>query len=314
MKNNEVLITGPMYGPTITQLDETFTTYKLYQTKDRDGLIAELAPRLRAIAHGGHDSIGDALLARLPNVQLIANFGVGYDSIDVKAASARGVKVTNTPDVLTDEVADLAIGLLLATARRMVAADKYVRAGRWAKEGNFPFTTRVHGKKLGIVGLGRIGMAIARRAEGFGMTILYHNRNARTDVSYRFCPDLIAMAREADFLMVVTPGGAGTAKLIDAKVMDAIGPNGTLINISRGSVVDEEALIKALADGRLGAAGLDVFAHEPHVPEALFAFDNVVLQPHQASATPETRAAMGQLVVDNLKALFAGQPLLTPVN
>ena len=314
MKSNEVLITGPMYGPTITQLDETFTTYKLHQAKDRDALIAELAPRLRAVAHGGHEAIGDALLARLPKVELIANFGVGYDSIDVRAASARGVKVTNTPDVLTDEVADLAIGLLLATARRMVAADRYVRAGRWAKEGNYPFTTRVHGKTLGIVGLGRIGMAIARRAEGFGITILYHNRNARTDVGYRFCPDLATMAREADFLMVVTPGGAGTAKLIDARIMEAVGPKGILINISRGSVVDEEALIKALIDGRLGAAGLDVFAHEPHVPEALFPLDNVVLQPHQASATPETRGAMGQLVVDNLKALFDGRKLLTPVN
>ena len=220
--------------------------------------------------------------------------------------------VTNTPDVLNDCVADLALGLTIATLRRMVPADRYVRAGSWPQR-NLPFSRRVGGKSMGILGLGRIGKAIARRAEAFNMRIAYHGRKPRADVEYRYYPKLVDMARDCDVLMVICAGGAKTYHLVDAQVLAALGPEGTLINVARGSVVDESALVKALADGTLGAAGLDVFEAEPRVPEALWAMDNVVLQPHVASATHETRKAMGDLAVDNLRAYFSGKPVLTPV-
>jgi hydroxypyruvate reductase len=237
---------------------------------------------------------------------------VGYDGIDVAAAKRRGITVTNTPDVLNDCVADLAMGLTIAAARRLSEGDRYVRAGKWLK-GPMPLATRVSGKRLGIVGFGRIGQTIAKRASGFEMQIAYHSRRPVADAPFKHYPSLVELAKSSDFLVVITPGGKETFHLINEEVMRALGPKGILVNVARGSVVDEKALVKVLQEGALGGAGLDVFEDEPKVPEALFAMDNVVLAPHVGSATHETRTAMGNLCVDNLVLHFGGKPVLTRV-
>lgn len=309
----EVLLMGPMYPPTIESLEQAFTLHKLAQAADREALLASVADRVTAAASTSFKGMDAATMDKLPKLRLISHFGVGVDSVDVAAATARGIKVTNTPDVLTEDVADLAIGLLLATVRRICAGDRYVREGKWPK-GAFPLTDTIQGKTLGIVGLGRIGRAIARRGEAFNLGIAYQGPNRKNDVAYRYFADPVALAKEVDFLVTACPGGEATRGIVSRAVLDALGPQGVFVNISRGSVVDEPALVDALAQGRLGRAGLDVFADEPRVPEALFAMDNVVLQPHVGSATHPTRRAMGQLVVDNLVAFFAGKPLLTPYN
>lgn len=254
-----------------------------------------------------------ALIARLPALRAICSWGVGYETIDVGAAAARGVEVSNTPDVLDDCVADLAWGLLLATARRIVVADRYVRDGRWTELGGFPLSTRVSGKRLGVLGLGRIGRAIARRGCGFDIDVRYHGRAAKADIPYRYEPSLTELARWADILIVACQGGPETRHLVDAPVLEALGPSGILINIARGSVVDQDALIRALAAGLVGGAGLDVLEGEPGAPEALRASERVVLTPHVGSATSDTRTAMERLVVDNVRAALGGRPLLTPV-
>ena len=238
--------------------------------------------------------------------------GVGYDRIDVAAAKRRGVMVTHTPDVLNDEVADTAIGLMLCAARQFPAADRFVRAGEWLK-GPMPLQRKMSGARLGIVGMGRIGKAIAQRALAFGMSIAYTARSAKADLPYRFVDSPRGLAAESDFLVIITPGGAGTRKLIDAEVLKALGPKGILVNVARGSVVDEAALIEALKNGVIGGAALDVFEDEPRVPQALIDMPQVVLAPHIGSATRETRQAMVDLALGNLRAQFAGQPLLTPV-
>jgi lactate dehydrogenase-like 2-hydroxyacid dehydrogenase len=248
----------------------------------------------------------------LPKVEIVANFGVGYDGVDAAFAGKHGIMVTNTPDVLTEEVADLTLALLLATVRRVPQGDRYVREGQWLK-GPMALTDSVQGKTLGIIGIGRIGRAIAKRAAAFNLRIVYQGPNQKTDISWPYFADPVALAREADIVIAACPGGEATRGLVSRAVIDAIGPQGTFVNIARGSVVDEPALIEALKEGRLGAAGLDVFDDEPRVPEALLTMDNVVLQPHVASATHPTRKAMGQLVIDNLAAHFAGKPLVTPV-
>jgi lactate dehydrogenase-like 2-hydroxyacid dehydrogenase len=271
-----------------------------------------VAPRIQAIAASGESKVGPALLDRLPALRIISVMGVGYDGIDVAAAKARNVVVTHTPGVLNDDVADLAIALMLGVGRGIGAADRYVRAGRWP-EGPRPLARKVSGARLGIVGMGRIGQAIALRAAAFGMTIAYTARSAKDDLPYRYHPTPQALAAESDFLVVITPGGAGTRKLIDASVLEALGAKGFLINVARGSVVDEAALIAALQNGTIAGAGLDVFENEPHVPEALRAMDNVLLAPHIGSATGETRLAMADLARANLEAFFAGKPLPTPV-
>jgi len=308
----DIVVTLPWYRVAMAELDEHFTVHRLDEAEDRDAMLASLRDRCVGIAGGGRCDA--ALMDALPNTRVIANFGVGYDGVDVAAATARGIGVSNTPDVLSDEVADLALGLLLATLRRIPAADRYVRDGRWEREGPMPFTQRVGGRKVGILGLGRIGLQIARRCEAFRMDVSYHSRSPK-GVPYRYWASLVEMARDVDVLVAIVPGGEATRHLVDRHVLDALGPEGTLINVARGSVVDEAALIEALESGRLGAAGLDVFEHEPRVPETLKAMtSNVVLQPHQASATHETRLAMGRLVLQNLLAGVAGKPLLTPVN
>jgi lactate dehydrogenase-like 2-hydroxyacid dehydrogenase len=253
-----------------------------------------------------------AMLERLPSVRAICSFGVGYDAIAVDVARPRGIQVSYTPDVLNDCVADLAMGLVIDCARRISTADRFVRAGLWPA-GNFPLARKVSGKRLGIVGLGRIGKDVARRAGGFDMQVRYHNRRADADSPYGFEPDLLALARWADFLVLTCPGGAATHHLISAAVLDALGPDGILVNVSRGSVVDESALVAALAEGRLGGAGLDVFEAEPRVPEALLTLDNVVLAPHIGSGTEETRLQMEELVFANLRAFIDTGEMLTPV-
>ena len=275
--------------------------------------FAKIAPEIRGIAGSGESRVPRALMNQLPALEIVSIMGVGYDGVDIAAALERRVPVTHTPGVLNDEVADLAIGLMLSVARRIPQADQYVRTGRWSKEGAMPLTRKVSGARLGIVGLGRIGQAIASRAEAFGMSIAYTARSAKPGLSYSFYPTALALAAQVDFLVVITPGGAGTRHLINADVLKALGPKGYLINVARGSVVDEAALIDALQKGVIAGAGLDVFEKEPHVPEALWSMDNVVLTPHIASATWQTRQAMADLAASNLRAHFAGQPLLSPV-
>lgn len=257
-------------------------------------------------------SIGRDLISSLPNLEVIATFSVGFNHIDLRAAKECGVKVTNTPDVLSAETADTGMALLLATARRIVENDKYVRDGRWSIEGDLPLSTSLADKKIGIVGLGGIGKKVAKRCEAFDMSVVYHGRS-KQDVAYAYYDDLKVMASDCDFLMLTCPGGEATHNLINAEVLQALGENGMLINIARGSVVDEPALVKALQDKVIAGAGLDVFADEPNVPEALIGMDNVVLLPHIGSATVETRIKMGQLVIDNILAHFDGKELLTEV-
>lgn len=308
----EIVITTPMYPPTLDALDADFVTHRLWEAKARKSFLAGLADRVTGIATMGETGADAALMDALPKAKIIASNSVGVDAIDLAAAKARGIAVSNTPGVLNECVADLGMALTLAISRRLVEADHYVRSGQWPK-GAFAFGTKLGGKTMGIVGMGRIGQQVARRAAAFGMTIVYHSRHKKLEIAYRYYDDLAAMAEASDFLLLILPGGAATRHLVDARILDALGKKGFLINIARGSVVDEAALVKALQDGVIAGAALDVFADEPRAPEALFTMDNVILQPHQASATHETRTAMGQLMIDNLKAHFAGKPLLTPV-
>jgi lactate dehydrogenase-like 2-hydroxyacid dehydrogenase len=308
----DVVIVTPIYAPSMEALEKLFALHRLWEAKDRAAFYGPLAASVRAIVSSGHAGADAAMMDALPKTEIIACFGVGYDAIDVAAAKARKIAVTNTPDVLTDDVADLAMGLLIDVARRISRGDRFVRAGGWLK-GGLEFGTALKGKKVGIVGLGRIGQAAAKRAEAFGMEILYHGRRRQPDVAYRYYPDLVTLARDCDFLMLTLPGGPETKGLISAEVLTALGPQGTLVNVARGSIVDEQALVAALKSGAIGAAALDVFADEPRVPAELMTMDNVVLQPHVGSATHGTRGAMGQLVIDNLLAHFAGKPLLTRV-
>ncbi|HQR69949.1 MAG TPA: 2-hydroxyacid dehydrogenase [Burkholderiaceae bacterium] len=310
MTKPEVLQVAAIYGPSQAKLEADYTVHRLWQATDRDAFVTQVAPRVEIVVTTGGAGAERALIEQLPKLRLIACFGVGVDAIDLAAARERGIAVTNTPDVLTADVADLAIGLMLAALRGIAGADRYVRDGRWLTA-HMPLQTRVSGKRLGIVGMGRIGQAIARRAAAFDMSIAWNGPRPK-DLPWRYEPDLLALARNVDVLIAACPGGAATRGLISRAVLEELGP-GVFVNIARGSVVDEAALVDLLVTRRLGGAALDVFADEPRVPEALLALDHVVLQPHQASATRETRAAMGQLVLDNIAAFAAGRPLLTPI-
>ena len=292
-------------------LQAAYTVHQRLHETD-PAAFAKVAPHVRAIAASGDSKVDAALIAQLPALEIIAVMGVGYDGIDVAAARSRGVVVTHTPGVLNDDVADLAIALMLAWARQVARADRYVRAGRW-REGPLPLGRKVSGARLGLVGMGRIGQAIAHRAAAFGMSIAYTARSARAGLAYRYLPTAAALAAQSDFLVVITPGGAGTRKLINAQVLAALGPQGCLVNVARGSVVDEAALIEALQAGTVGGAALDVFENEPDVPQALRELDNVVLTPHIGSATAQTRRAMAELAFANLDAKLNGRALLTPV-
>jgi hydroxypyruvate reductase len=308
----DLLLIEPMTPDVEAKLDAAYQVHRLFAANDPSALIGQIGDRVRAIVTGGGAGASGSLMSALPNLEIIAINGIGTDAVDLQRARARSIRVTTTPDVLTDDVADMAWALLLATARRLCAADRFVRAGHWLN-GSPPLATKVSSKKLGILGLGRVGQAIARRAEGFDMTVGYTNLHPIAGVGYRFHRSLEGMAQESDFLVVAASGGPGTQGIVNRAVIDALGPSGILINVARGSVVDESALVAALAEGRLGGAGLDVFAHEPQVPDALWTMDNVVLQPHRASATIETRRAMADLVLGNLAAHFDGRELLTPV-
>jgi len=303
----------PMPPWTAERLHHEFDVVDLAGLADRPSALTDDPGRFRGLATPGNVGVDAALLDLLPNLEIVSCFSVGYDGVDLARCRERGITVTNTPDVLTDCVADLGMGLVLAVLRRIVEGDRYVRAGRWPREGDLAFGTAPRGKTLGIVGLGRIGRALALRAEAFGMRIAYHNRNPRTDVDYAYHAEPRALAEAADVLALTCPGGEATRHLVDAEMLAALGPDGVLVNIARGSVVDEAALVAALETGGIAGAALDVFEAEPQVPEALFAMDNVVLQPHHASGTVDTRTAMGNLTIDNLLAHFAGRSVLTPV-
>jgi lactate dehydrogenase-like 2-hydroxyacid dehydrogenase len=305
-----VLIVARLPQHLMQLLHDNFTCHNLL-----DGLteeqLSEIAPQVRGIAANGEARVPREFMARFPALEIVSVFGVGYDGVEVPAARERGIHVTHTPDVLTDDVADMALALLLGVARNVVRADRFARSGEW-KSGPFPFTTKVTGARLGIVGLGRIGEAIARRAAAFDMDIAYHNRSQK-DVPYRYFGDIASLAAAVDFLVLATPGGANTRALVDARVLEALGPKGFLINVARGSVVDEAALTQALKAGKIAGAGLDVFENEPNIPDELAALDNVVLTPHMASGTLVTRTAMADLAYNNLAAHFAGKPVITPV-
>ena len=274
--------------------------------------FAKVAPLVRAVAGSGDSKVSAELMAQLPALELISIMGVGYDGVDVAAAKARGVTVTHTPNVLNDDVADLAIGLMLCAARQLPAAERYVRSGQWLK-GPMPLARKMSGARLGLVGMGRIGQAIAQRAQAFGMQIAYHTRSPKAGVPYAYHADLLSLARDSDFLVLITPGGAGTRHLVNAQVLQALGSKGILVNVARGSVVDEVALIEALEAGVIGGAALDVFEDEPRVPQRLIDLPQVVLVPHIGSATGQTRQAMADLAFGNLREHFAGRPVLTPV-
>jgi len=311
--NREIILIGPLKPLIVKGLDAVGTVHKTAEAKDADAFYAS-HPNVRAIACSVTTGLlGQPFMKRFPQLQIISSFGVGYDHIDAKAAAARGVIVTNTPEVLTEEVADTAIALLLCTVREFPQAERYLRAGKWLQK-PYPLTkATLRNRTVGIVGIGAIGKAIARRLDAIGDPVVYHARRQRHEAGHRYYPKLLDMARDVDTLMVIVPGGAATANMINAEVLDALGPNGVLINMARGSVVDEPALIKALAEKRIMAAGLDVFAKEPEVPQELIAMENVILFPHLGSASVYTRDRMDQLVVDNIAAWAAGKPPLTPV-
>ncbi len=309
----DILLLGPTKPLIVDGLSAAFTVHKMATAKD-DGGLAAVAPRVRAIAVSGPPGGATAaLMAQLPHLEIVSSFGVGYDNIDAKWAGQHGVTVTNTPDVLTEEVADTTIGLLLNTVREFPQAERYLRAGKWMKA-PYPLSkASLRDRTVGMVGFGRIGKAIARRLDAMQVPVVYHSRRPVADAAYRHYPQLIDMARAADVLIVITPGGAETKNLIDRPVLEALGPEGIVINMARGSVVDEAALIEALRERKIMSAGLDVFLNEPEVPKELIEMDHVVLLPHLGSASVYTRRAMEQLVVDNLLAWHAGKPPLTPV-
>jgi len=309
----EVLLIGPP-KPTIVNGLSSLMLHRLGDAKDRDALLKEVGGRVRAIASSvTAELIGGELMAKLPRLEIVSTFGVGYDHIDIQWAASHGITVTNTPQVLTEEVADTALGLLLCTVREFPQAERYLRAGKWTERA-YPLTkATMRDRTVGMVGMGAIGQAIARRLDAMKVPVVYHSRRPAAGVPYRHYPKLLDMARDATILLVITPGGAETKNLINAEVLEALGPEGILINMARGSVVDEDALIKALKDKTIMSAGLDVYLREPEVPAELIAMENVVLFPHLGSGSVYTRTQMDQLVVDNLVAWAAGKPPLTPV-
>jgi len=305
----DIIITAPLPPFLYDPLRADYRCHDYVQAADKPAFLAEFAGRIRGLVQGGGTITPTTLLDALPKLEIISVFGVGYDGVPVDYCKARGLKVTNTPDVLTDDVADVAVALIMMTGRGFVRLNRFVHAGGWLKKGP-ELTTKLGGRTVGILGLGRIGKAIAERVSAMGMQVAYTGRKPQ-DVPYRYLPDLKALAAGSDFLVVACPGGAATKNIVDAGVLAALGKKGTLVNIARGSIVDEPALVKALADGTIKGAGLDVFADEPNIPEPLLAMDNVVLLPHVGSATRETRQAMGDLCKANLDAWFAGKPLPT---
>ncbi len=295
----EILLINQLPPSCMEALEADFTLRKLYEADDKDAFLAKHGPNVQGVATDGHTGCPPAIMDRLPKLEVIASYGVGYDAINVPACAARGVKVANTPEVLNDAVAELTLGMMIGLCRRIPEADAFVRAGRWPREGR-PLTDQLTGAQVGILGLGRIGKEIARRCEVMRMEVSYCGRSEQTGVSYRYFSDLEEMAREVDWLVAIAPGTAATQGIVSRKVLEALGPNGNFVNVGRGSLVDEPAMVELLQNGKLGGAALDVFEKEPQVPEALLRSDKVVLSPHMGSATHVTRIAMGTLVMDNL--------------
>jgi hydroxypyruvate reductase len=308
----EIILTAKGHAGTMATLQSEFTAHLLADAPDRNAFLKQHAPNVRGLATFGPLPVDGKLMDTLPKLEIISNFGVGVDAINLADAKQRKIIVTNTPDVLNECVADTALALIVNTLRKLPQAEMYLRAGNWASRGPYPLTTSLGGKVLGVLGLGRIGEAIAKRAMACGMQIRYHNRTKK-NVSYPYDPDAATLARNSDVLMVVTPATAETNRMINAKILDALGPDGYLVNIARGSVVDEPVLLRYLQEKKIAGAGLDVFADEPRVPEQFFSLQNAVLFPHVGSATVETRKAMGDLQIENLRRHFAGQPVLTRV-
>ncbi len=313
MAKGDVLMTGQMPAAVIERLSEAATVHRLWEARDRAAFLREVGPSIRGIAtSGGHGPTNATLFDQLPNLEIVSSFGVGYDNVDAAEAARRGIIVTNTPDVLNDEVADLTIGLLLATIRKLPQADRYLRDGKWLQS-HYPLSPTLRDRTVGILGLGRIGKAIAKRVAAFDVPIHYHTRTQQPDVPYPYHPTPVSLAEAVDVLIVIIPGGAATKHIVNADVLKALGPNGILINVARGSVVDERALIEALRSKTILSAGLDVFEDEPRVPQELIDMDHIVLLPHLGSASVYTRNAMGQLVVDNLISWLSGKGPVTPV-
>ena len=307
----EIIVPGPIMDSVHEALDAAFTVHYLPKGDGRAEMLAEVGPRVRGIAlHGRCDA---DLMNACPNLEIVSSFGVGYDGVDVSHARAKNIRVCNTPDVLNDAVAEMTFGLMISLCRRIPQAERYLKAGRWKAEGDHPFTAELTGATVGVLGLGRIGKEFAARCQAFKMRVVYHGRNEQPFLPYQYYGDLEEMAHDVDWLVCIAPGGPATKGIISRKVLEALGPEGALVSIGRGTSVDEAAMVEMLQSGALGGAALDVFEKEPNVPEALFDLDNVVLSPHQGSATHKTRWAMGDLVVRNLKAHFAGEPLISPV-
>ncbi|WP_374629524.1 2-hydroxyacid dehydrogenase [Pannonibacter indicus] len=313
MSKPDILIPSPLRDMIIDGLEPHFTLHKLYEAEDAEAFLKEREAIIRGIAVSFFN-VDQPFIDRFPNLEIVSNFGVGYDKVDARHCGTRRIIVTNTPDVLSEEVADTAIGLMIMTIRELSAAERWLRDGNWEKKGAYRLTPgTLRGRTLGIFGLGRIGKAIATRAEAFGMSVHYHGRTQQAGVDYTYHPSLVSLAEAVDTLMIVAPGGPETQHMVGERVLEVLGPDGVLINIGRGSVVNETALIEALKKGTIMAAGLDVFEHEPHVPQALQDLPNAVLLPHVGSASVATRDAMGQLVVDNLKSWFSTGKPVTPV-
>jgi lactate dehydrogenase-like 2-hydroxyacid dehydrogenase len=305
----EILQTHKLLASCEEALAARYTVHKLHEAADKDALLAELKDRVRGIAGG---NVGPELMDKLPGLEIVANFGVGYDSIDTKAARMRNIRVTNTPNVLNDAMAEITIGLMVSLARRLPQGDQHVRQGKWP-QGNFPLQVELNGKTVGILGLGRIGKEVAMRAQAMKMRVVYHGRHRQADEPYVYYDKLVDMARDSDWLVLIAPGGKSTDKIVNREVLTALGPTGYLVNMGRGTLVDEPVMVELLKSGGIAGAALDVFEKEPQVPQELFALDNVVLSPHQGSATHQTRRKMGELVVANLDAHFAGEPLPSAV-
>lgn len=312
--SHTLLLIGPLLPSVMSTLESTYTVHRYWESDDQDALLASLADECTGVVTDGGKGVSAAVLQKLPKVKIVSVFGVGVDAVDLGYCRDQGISVSNTPDVLSDDVADMAMALALAVSRQLVVGDQYARAGKWPVSGAMPLTRRVMGKRAGIFGMGSIGKALAQRLEGFQMPISYCNRSPRSDsAGYTFVASLEELASQVDYLFVTAAATPGTIGAVNAAVLDALGPHGYLVNVSRGTLVDEPTLVSYLQEKRIAGAGLDVFADEPNIPEALYSLDNVVLQPHNASGTWETREAMGKLVLDNLAAHFAGQPLLTAV-
>ncbi len=308
----EILLTANLLKSCQDALDKHFTVHRWYNAPDKKALLAEVAPRIRGIAAsgGGFDA---ELYDALPNLEVISCFGVGYDGVKVDVCKSKNVRVSNTPDVLTDAMAEITLGLMIALARKIPQTDVYMREGRWGKEGDYPLQAELTGRLIGIVGLGRIGKEVARRAQAFKMRVYYHGRRPQQFEPYPYFADLTEMAKKVDWLVSIVPGGASTSRIINAEVLDALGPEGFFVNVGRGSSVDEAALLAALKSNTIAGAALDVFDNEPNADPEFFGLENVVLSPHQGSATEKTRWMMGDLVVRNLVAHFDGEPLISPV-